>query len=111
LLKKHQEATTVDAEFASLSQDSAKETLHAASLAARCVPLAAADLELPEARRALLAEVYAKQAISLVREALTKGYRDREALGKDQSFDSLRGRPDFSSLLDGLVASTAGAGP
>ena len=101
-LKKHDEATRCIAEMASLSQDSAKDILRAGSLIARCVPLAAADLELPGSRRAELADAYAKRAIELVDEAARKGYRDADAIRKDQGFDSLRARNDFRALLAGL---------
>jgi hypothetical protein len=66
---------------------------------ARCVTLAATDLDLPDARRAELAKAYADQAVSLVREALEKGHSDLEVIRKDPSFDSVRARPDFRSLL------------
>jgi tetratricopeptide (TPR) repeat protein len=98
-LKKHDEATRYAAEFASLSQDSAKETLRAGSFMAQCVPLAAADAQLPETQRAQVAEVYATRAIGLVREAVAKGYRDGDAIRNDRSFDSVRARSDFGALL------------
>ncbi len=102
-LKKHDEATRYTAEFASLSHDSAIETLHAGSFMAQCVPLAAADPDLPGSRRAELAEAYAKRAIELVGEAARKGYRDVDAVRKDKGFDSLRARPDFGALVAGMV--------
>ena len=67
LLKKHDEATKLTAEFACFPGIQ-RENLCAGSLMARCVPLAAADLELPEGRRGELAEDYAKRAIALLRE-------------------------------------------
>jgi eukaryotic-like serine/threonine-protein kinase len=111
LLKEHEEATKLAAEFAVLSQDSTKETLRAGSFMARCVPLAAADRQLPDARRTELAEAYAKRAIVLVREAVGKGYRDIAALRNDRSFDSVRARPDFGSLLAGMDTTPKEAKP
>ena len=110
-LKKHNEATTVVAEFASHSHDSATEMLRAGSFMARCVPLASADSQLPVSRRAELAETYAKRAIELLGEAASKGYRDVDAVRKDQGFDSLRARSDFRTLLAGLEKPSSGLGP
>ena len=110
-LKMHDEATKSVAEIASLAQDSAKDILRAGSLMAQCVPLAAADSQLPGSRRAELAEAYAKCAIELVGEAARKGYRDVDAVRKDHGFDSLRARPDFGVLLAGMATPPGGSAP
>ncbi len=110
LLKKHDEAVKLDTEFALLCRDSNKDTLRAGSLLARCVPLVAADPELPDAQRAELAESYAKRAIVLVRDAVANGYQDFDAIRNDRNFDSLRARADFGALLAG-IESRAEGGP
>ena len=103
-LKDHQAASKIALELVSLAPDSGQESLRAGSFLSRCVTLAAADSALPEARRAELSKAYADQAVAMVRSALKKGHHDLEALRKDPSFDSVRARPDFSSLLAGSVA-------
>jgi tetratricopeptide (TPR) repeat protein len=109
--RKHEEATTAAAEIASISEDSAGDSLRAASFVARCVPLAAGDLQLAESRRAERAEGYAERAIALLREAVKKGHRDAEAVRNDRGFDSLRARPDFGALLAALAPSPVAARP
>ena len=104
-LKKHDEATRCAADFARHCHDSAPETLRAGSFMAQCVPLAAADAQLPDSRRAELTEAYAKQAISLVRAAVAKGYRDGDAVRSDRTFDSVRAHSEFASLLAQMVKS------
>ena len=99
LLKRHDEAVKLDTEFALLSRDSIKDTLRAGSLLARCVPLVEGDRSLSDARRAELAEAYAKRSIALVREAVARGFRDLDAIRNDRSFDSLRARTDVGSSL------------
>jgi tetratricopeptide (TPR) repeat protein len=103
-LKDHQAASKIAVELASLSGDGGRETLRAGSFLSRCVRLATADPELTDTRRAELAKMYADQAVAMVRESLKKGPHDLEALRKDASFDSVRDRPDFSSLFAGSAA-------
>ncbi len=69
--------------------------LRAASLLARCVPLAAPD--------ATLAENYGTQAVAQLREAVRAGYRDAEALNSDPHFSALSARADFQTLLRDLA--------
>ena len=107
----HQDANRVIAEFVTLAPGSGPECVRAGSFLARCVPLAAADARLTDARRADLARAYAARAVELVREAIQRGYHDIEALRSDHSFDVLRSRADFRELLAGSVASPATRGP
>ncbi len=102
-LRKHEEASAMAAEVASSSKDSGRNTLRTASFVARCVPLALADLQLSQTRRAERAESYAERAMELLREAVKKGHRDANAIHKDRGFDSLRARPGFGTLLAGLA--------
>jgi hypothetical protein len=110
-LKDHQAASKIALELVSLSPDSGQESLRASSFLSRCVTLAAADSALPEARRAELAKACADQAVALVKDAIEKGHRDLEVLRKDASFDSVRARPDFGSLLAGADAASKNPKP
>jgi tetratricopeptide (TPR) repeat protein len=102
-LKDHQAATKLLAEQISLAPGSGEASFRAGSVLARCATLAAADRGLPEARRSELASTYAERAVAMLREGLQKGHGDFDALRNDRSFDSLRARPDFASLLAGPV--------
>jgi tetratricopeptide (TPR) repeat protein len=110
-LKDHDAASKIAVQLVSLSADSGQESLRAGSFLSRCVSLAAADSKLPGTRRAELAKAYADQAVAMVREALKKGQGDLEALRQDASFDSVRARPDFVSLVAGSVATSGKSMP
>jgi hypothetical protein len=64
--------------------------------AAACVhALAAASVQSDAATRTK----YGETAIYLVRQAIAKGYKDRERMKKDPDLASIRGREDFQKLL------------
>ena len=110
-LNAHEAVAETIAELVSLVPDSAKELIQAGSFLARCVSMAGSDQQLAETRRAELAKMYADRAVAMVRKAIEKGHHDLEALQKDPSFDSLRTRPDFVSLLGGSVAAVPASVP
>ncbi len=107
----HQDANTVIAEFVTLSPDSGPQRFGAGTFLARCVPLAAADTRLTDARRTELARTYADRAVELLNEAKKRGYENIEVLKSDHSFDVLRSRADFRQLPAGSVKSPAPRGP
>jgi tetratricopeptide (TPR) repeat protein/tRNA A-37 threonylcarbamoyl transferase component Bud32 len=72
----------------------------AASLVARCVPLAENDLQLSEAQQRATAQRYADQAMSWLRQAIAKGCKDTSSLQEGSDFAALRPRPDFENLLN-----------
>jgi hypothetical protein len=78
---------------------------------ARCAALAAADQQLPTARRTELENTYAEQALDLVRKSLKMGHHDAEAIRKDASFESLRKWPNFAALLAEMPATAVDAKP
>jgi eukaryotic-like serine/threonine-protein kinase len=110
-LKDHQAASKIAVQLVSLSSDSGEESLRVGSFLSRCVSLATSDSTLPDTRRAELAKAYADQAVAMVRLALKKGRGDLEALRQDASFDSVRARPDFGSLLADSVATSGKSKP
>jgi len=103
-LHEHEDAAKAVSELLSFSPDSGPQCFRAGSLVARCVPLAAADARLTDARRKELAKTYADRAVELLREAKQQGHQDIEVLKSDHSFDSIRSRADFQVLLAGSVA-------
>ncbi len=69
-----------------------------ARLLARCVPLAAADDQLTEARRVILSGAYADRAIALLREAIDGGGPEAGRLLREPDFDPIRNRDGFKVL-------------
>jgi len=107
----HQDANGVIAEFVKLSPDSGPRCFGAGTFLARCVPLAAADTRLTDARRTELARTYADRAVKLLSEAKKRGDENIEVLKSDHHFDVLRSRADFQQLLAGSVNPPAPSGP
>ncbi len=107
----HDDATKAIAELVALSPGSGRDRVHAAAFLARCVPLADADVRLPDVRRAECARAYADRAVELLRDAAEGGLRDFEALKTDHDFDALRSRADFRDLVAGSASISAVAGP
>jgi serine/threonine-protein kinase len=74
---------------------------------AACVyALAAAQAakDAPPNTSSLGAEQYARRAMTLLRQAVQKGYKDAAHMKKDSDLDPLRQRADFQKLLQDLIA-------
>jgi tetratricopeptide (TPR) repeat protein len=68
------------------------EQYHAAAgLLARCAAAAKWDNR--------LREVYILRSLELLRQAVSRGWRDADKLAKDPDFAALQGRPDFTRLV------------
>jgi tetratricopeptide (TPR) repeat protein len=106
-LREHENASKRVAEFVALAPDSGQACFRAASLMARCVPLAVADGRLTDNRRAEVAAAYSSRAIELLRESVKRGHRDLASLKNDVSFDPLRSHADFQALLAATAPSPA----
>jgi hypothetical protein len=89
----------------------AKDRYKAACVLAGCVPLAAKDGKLPEARRQELAKEYADRALAALRQAVPAGYRDAAQVRKETALDPLRGRDDFKKLMADLEKAPAAPKP
>jgi serine/threonine protein kinase/tetratricopeptide (TPR) repeat protein len=96
-------AATAD-ELAVFAYDPAKDGYDAASLLCRCVTLADKDVQLAEPQRRELAQNYAGRAVSLLRQAVARGYKDATRMRSDPHLEPVRGRADFKELLAGLEA-------
>jgi tetratricopeptide (TPR) repeat protein len=89
---------------AELGFESSFECQRAAVVFAECVTRVGRDDGLSDDRKKDLSESYAAQAMTLLRQAIDKGYRNVESLRRDLGLESLRPRSDFQALLDELEA-------
>jgi tetratricopeptide (TPR) repeat protein/tRNA A-37 threonylcarbamoyl transferase component Bud32 len=105
----HAEAAAAADRLAPLAVDPPNDLYNAACFLARCVPLAAKDDKLPEARRQELARDYADRAMTALRQAVARGFKDVAHLKKDRDLDPLRQRDDFQKLLADLEKAKPGA--
>jgi tetratricopeptide (TPR) repeat protein len=72
--------------------------LQAASLAARCIPLAEQDPSFSKQQRSETVEAYAIQTVGLLRQAIAGGSVDNKLL-ENTEFMRLKDRPDFQMLI------------
>jgi serine/threonine protein kinase/tetratricopeptide (TPR) repeat protein len=84
--------------------ESANDTYDAAGFLSRCMTLAEKDVQLAEATRKELARGYSDQALALLRQAVTRGFKDAARMKKDPDFEPLRDREEFRKLLASLEA-------
>jgi tetratricopeptide (TPR) repeat protein len=98
----HAGAAAAADRLAELAVEPANDLYQAAGFLARAVPLAAKDNKLPEAKRKELAKAYADRAMTALRQAVEKGFKDFAHLKKDADLDPLRERDDFRRLLADL---------
>jgi hypothetical protein len=103
----HAEASANANQLAEAAVDLAQDRYKAACLLAGCVPLAAKDSKLPEARRQELTREYADRAMTVLRQAVADGYKDAAQMRKDPALDPLRNRDDFKKLLANLEKAPA----
>jgi serine/threonine-protein kinase len=88
--------------LASLMLGQAQDYYLATSFVSRAVVLAERDTKLSEGKRKELAKKYADQAMDLLRQAVTEGYKNVDQLKKDPQLAPLRQRADFQKLLADL---------
>jgi tetratricopeptide (TPR) repeat protein len=104
----HAAAAAAAGRLAETAVNPPNDLYNAACFLARCVPLAAKDDKLPPARRKELAQEYAGRAMTTLRQAVAKGYKNAAHLKKDRDLDPLRSRDDFQKLLADLEKPPAG---
>jgi serine/threonine protein kinase/tetratricopeptide (TPR) repeat protein len=86
-------------ELARFGYDPANDTYLAACFLARCVTLAGKDAQLDEARRKELAKDYADRALTLLQQAVARGFKNIAQLKREPDLQPLRAREDFTKLL------------
>jgi serine/threonine protein kinase len=82
-----------------LGWDPPADAYDAAGFLSGCVPIAAKHQKLDDQRRKESAQSYTEAAMKLLREAVSKGYKDVAHLKNDTDFDPLRQRDDFEQLV------------
>jgi hypothetical protein len=71
----------------------------AACTLATCIPSAETDAKLLETERKALTRSYGDQALALLGQAITNGYKDEQSLEEyRKDLDPLRSRPEFQML-------------
>jgi serine/threonine-protein kinase len=102
-LGQHARAAEVARRLPAIIGDSPADRACAARLLARCVTAADKDRTLAEPVRIATASQYARQALDLLRQAVSQGYRDPAALAGDP-FAPLRRYAELVAPLDRLEA-------
>ena len=98
-------ATTAD-EMARFGYDPPNDTYIAACFLSRCISLAEKDAKLAEDKRKQLSQSYAEQALALLRQAATRGFRNVSRLKQEPDLAPLRARQEFKKLLADLEGKT-----
>jgi tetratricopeptide (TPR) repeat protein len=101
-LADHAGAAATAAQVLHAGVDPAKDAYTAATLLARCVPLAEKDSKLSEAKREELSRAYADQAVAALQSAIRNGYKNGVHMKKDKDLDPLRSREDFKKQVADL---------
>src|SRR5262249_24373793 len=100
----HAQAASLAKELPSAHGNSGEVPFEAARLTARCIAVAKADSNLDPGQRNETVRVYARQGLTLLRQALAEGYRNAERLKKDPVLEPLRLDAEFWELLNQLEA-------
>jgi tetratricopeptide (TPR) repeat protein len=98
-LGKHVEAAKAAAEFLDLYPGRMQELVQAAAVLAQCSAAAADDGQLSEVKRKEVVNGYGERAVTLLRQAADKGWKNAAADLKAPVFGPLRSRDDFQKLL------------
>ncbi len=86
-------------ELAQLDSNVPGAQVTAASFIARCIPLVHQDPATPQADRADVAELYARQAVELLRGAVSLGFKEFDKVKVDPAFTPLLTRAYFKELI------------
>jgi serine/threonine protein kinase len=75
------------------------DAYNAACLLSECIPIVAKHYKLDDKQRKEAARFYGDAAMKLLREAVSKGYKDVPNMKKETDLDPLRQREDFQKLI------------
>jgi tetratricopeptide (TPR) repeat protein/tRNA A-37 threonylcarbamoyl transferase component Bud32 len=100
---KHAEAAASVAGGGDKLANSSGELYDLACVYALCSAAALRDAKLAEAQRRQLSGQYAMRAVTALRQAAAKGYRNVEHMKVDSDLDVLRGRDDYRKLLSEMT--------
>jgi tetratricopeptide (TPR) repeat protein len=87
-----------------LGWDAPADAYNAACYLGQCIPIVAKHDKLDPEHRKEAAQFYADAAMKLLREAVSKGFRDVAHMKKDTDLAPLRQREDFKKLVEELEA-------
>jgi tetratricopeptide (TPR) repeat protein len=82
-----------------LGWNSPADAYDAACFLSQCIPIVTRHDKLDDTQRHEAAQFYGDQAMRLVREAVSRGYKDVSEMKKDTSLYPLRQREDFRKLV------------
>jgi serine/threonine protein kinase len=82
-----------------LGWDHAVDAYEAAWTLARCIPIVEKNDALDTAKRQAEMQLYADQAMAMLRDAVAKGYKNIEHMRKNKDLDPLRERLDFKKRV------------
>jgi tetratricopeptide (TPR) repeat protein len=103
LLEKAEAIRTAEARR-DLGWDLPADAYDAADFLSGCIPIAANHQKLDDQQRKESAQFYTDAALKLLRDAVSKGYKDVAHMKKDTDLDPLRQRGDFQELVAELEA-------
>jgi hypothetical protein len=75
------------------------DAYNAACYLSLCIPIAANHDKLDDKQREEAAQFYGDAAMKLLRQAVSKGYRNVPHMKKDTDLDPLRQQEDFQKLI------------
>jgi hypothetical protein len=75
------------------------DSYDAACFLSRCIPIVAEHDKLEDKQRRAAVQFYGDAAMKLLRDAVSKGWKDAAHLKKDTDLDPLRQREDFKKLV------------
>jgi len=99
----HDAARQTAAQLATLGWDPAEDPYAAARALAQSVRVLEKEKAMPQ-----LVGTYVDQALAMLRQAISNGYKDAARMGKDKDLGSLRSQPEFQKLLKELEEKGAG---
>jgi tetratricopeptide (TPR) repeat protein len=82
-----------------LGWDGPTDAYNAACYLSQCIPIVAKHDKLDDKQRTEAAQFFGDAAMKLLREAVSRGYKDVPHMKKDTDLDPLRQREDFQKLI------------
>jgi serine/threonine protein kinase len=103
-LADHARLAETGEELAGFGYEPPNDSFDAATMLAACATLASKQAGLDEAKRKELAQGYADRAMTLMRQAITRGFRNVQRMQNDPRLEPVRDRDEFRKLLGDLKA-------
>jgi hypothetical protein len=100
----HVAAAAVAEQLLQIQLDPPVDACEAACILALCASVAEKDGKLTSEQQKQKAELYANQAMELLRAAIQKGFQDLDRLRSARELAALRSRKDFTEFLAQLEA-------